>query len=162
MLNFKVVNFFVKKKDLIFFFTNLKIFVPSMFLRRFNFFIDFLKITSLFFNDFSVSLENYTKVIGRIFKFLSKRLHNKFLTFIKTLFRLLLFYSTNNKLMSKKLEGFKFLLAGRFQAKERSSTKLIQVGTVPIQSFCCKIDYSIVDIYTLYGVFGIKLWSYRK
>jgi hypothetical protein len=161
VLKFKVLNSLIVKKDLIFFYQKLKIFVSSMFSRRFNFFVDFLKLTVLFFNN-NIDLKVYIKTLGRIFKFLSKRLHTRFLLFLKALFKLFVSYSLKNNTVFNSIKGFKFLIKGRFQAKDRASSKLIQIGSVPSQSFFCNIDFSSTHIYTLYGAFGIKIWMYRK
>lgn len=136
-------------------------FVSTIFSRRFNFFIDFLKLTVLFFNN-NIDLKIYLKNLGRIFKFLSKRLHSRFLLFLKILFQLLISYSLKNNINVHCTRGFKFIIKGRFQAKDRASSKLIQIGSVPSQSFFCNIDFSSTHVYTLYGTFGIKIWTYRK
>ena len=58
--------------------------------------------------------------------------------------------------------GVKFLLSGRIRGKSRSSSNLIQIGSVPTQTISKTIDYATSHVYTLYGVFGIKVWTYFK
>lgn len=54
------------------------------------------------------------------------------------------------------------MVSGRIRGKPRSSSTLIQSGNVPTQSITKDIDFASSHIYTLYGVFGIKIWSYFK
>jgi hypothetical protein len=155
ILKFKVLNSFIEKKILKSLYKKLKIFVSNIFNRRFNFFIDFLKMTVLFLKNCYVNLNNYIFIIGKIFKSLSKRLHTKFISFIKNLFTLLTSFNKSS------VKGLKFILSGRFRAKERASSKIVQIGHIPIQSFNKNIDFSSLHVYTLYGVFGIKIWIYQ-
>jgi hypothetical protein len=158
------LNTFINKKVLSYLFNRLKVFLHNVFSRRFNLFIDFLKITSLFFNRV-VDVFFYLKLIGKVFKSLSKRNHVRFLAFVKTVFNTLLEISENNKILEKQLffiRGIKFLISGRLQGKARSSFSLIRVGSTPTQSFSKVLNYSSSHVYTLYGAFGLKMWVYIK
>jgi hypothetical protein len=152
ILKIKVLNNFIEKNYLKLLYKKLKIFVSSMFNRRFNFFIDFLKMTVLFLKNSYVDLNNFIFILGKVFKSLSKRLHTKFLSFIKILFTLLISFKKSS------IKGVKFILNGRFRAKERASSKIIQIGNISIQSFNKLIQFSSLHVYTLYGVFGLKIW----
>ena len=71
-------------------------------------------------------------------------------------------YCLKKKNYKFSLAGLKFLLSGRIRGKSRSSSTLIQLGNVPTQTIIKKIDFASSHVYTLYGVFGIKMWSYFK
>ena len=58
--------------------------------------------------------------------------------------------------------GVKFLLSGRIRGKSRASSNLIQIGSTPTQTLSKTIDFATDHVYTLYGVFGIKMWTYLK
>ena len=157
------LNFYIDKKKLVFIYKELKRFSFNIFSRRFNLFIDFLKMTILFFDNF-INLSSYIKIWVLIFKNLHKRLHGKFFFFVKTVINFLLEFDLLSKKKNYKfsLAGLKFLLSGRIRGKSRSSSTLIQLGNVPTQTIIKKIDFASSHVYTLYGVFGIKMWSYFK
>ena len=58
--------------------------------------------------------------------------------------------------------GIKFSIAGKFKGKLRKSRVSIQVGKVPVQSISKDVEFSKTNVFTRYGVFGLKLWIYRK
>jgi hypothetical protein len=157
-LNFKVLNNYLNKEILIFLYLNLKPYVSFIFSRRFNLFIDFLKLTNLFVLG-KINLNIYNKFLNKIFKSLSKRSHTKFFSFLKVLFTLLIEEKTP---VFSSFGGLKILISGKIQGKDRSSLKLIKVGSVPSQTISKNIEYSLEHVYTLYGVFGLKLWLYKK
>ena len=160
IFNLKNLNVLVNKQISIFLYKKLKKFVSSIFSRRYNLFIDFLKITSLFLKE-KITLTFYIKIWSRIFKNISKRLHTKFLAFVKTVFLLLLELPSSIKITEQFL-GLKFLIAGRFRGKNRGSTKLIALGCVPTQSLAKKVQFASCHSYTIYGTFGLKMWVYQK
>jgi hypothetical protein len=150
------MNVFLNKKILKFFYKKLKPFVSTIFSRRFNFFIDFIKLSTLFFLG-KIDIKVYIQVIGRIFKFLSKRLHNRFLSFVKLISNSFLELSSLSS-----ISGLKFIINGKFQGKDRSSSKLVLVGNVPNQTISKNIEYSLCHVYTLYGAFGLRFWVFKK
>lgn len=128
----------------------------NLFPRRFNFFIDSVKITTLFLKGF-ISTNFFVKNLGNIFKILQKRKHVKFLYFIKKLFKNLLeTQSGHNSIL-----GIKCRINGKLRGKTRSSTCCIFIGQVPNQSLNKFVDYAKTHVFTVYGVFGFKLWVYR-
>jgi hypothetical protein len=152
---FKIItlNRFINSSIVIFLYGKLKKFLSLLFVRRFSLFIDFLKINSLLLLN-KISCSFYLHYLGSIFKFLLKRKHTLFIMFLKYLFKVLFSLKQTTDL----IKGFKFVLSGRFQAKMRaSSIKLIE-GSVPLQSIGLNIKYSKLHVYTMYGVFGFKLW----
>ncbi len=153
-LNFQMYKF----KTLIkVFYKFFKKYAFNLFPRRFNFFIDAIKLTVLFLTN-KISIHFYIKILGDIFKILQKRLHVRFLFFLKELFKFLIVYS------EKKLNilGIKFRANGKLRGKPRSSTCCILVGQIPNQSISKFIDFSKLHVFTRYGVFGFKLWVYYR
>jgi hypothetical protein len=140
-------------------FSKFKQFHNTLFPRRFNFFIDFLKVTSLFLTS-KINLTFYTETIGQIFKILPKRRHNFFFSFMEQFFRVLI---NDIKLVkNENIKGVKFMLSGRIQAKPRAKFKYFQVGNIPMQSISENVEFSKLHIFTVYGVFGLKIWTYKK
>ena len=158
ILSVKNLNKYVDKKLFLIFFSKFKKFQSSLFPRRFNFFIDFIKLSILFFLS-SISLIYYIEIIGQIFKILPKRRHNYFLSFIQQIFYVLIYDFKNYN--NSNLKGVKLMLSGRIQAKPRAKFKYFQIGILPLQTINARIDFSKTHIYTFYGVFGLKVWVYR-
>jgi len=128
-----------------------------LFVRRFKLFIDFLKIVSLF-EQKKVKTEVLLFLLGQIFKILPKRKHNIFLIFLKVLFTSLI----NNVSTKNSILGLKFIVNGRLKGKPRSTSAIILVGLVPVQSLSKDIDFAKLHVNTILGVFGFQLWVYRK
>lgn len=53
-------------------------------------------------------------------------------------------------------------MSGRIRGKTRADTRIITVGTVPLQSQSKYIEHFKQHVFTLYGAFGLKIWIYRK
>jgi hypothetical protein len=150
-----VLNRLVNKQHLAyfrFFFKKYSI----LFTRRFNLFIDFIKGVVLLVNGV-LDTKVFIFFLARLFKFLSKRSHTKFLSFVKELFFSILKFEHNNN-----ITGFKFLINGKIRGKDRASTKLIQLGKVSSQSISKNINFCFSHVYTIYGAFGFKLWMHRQ
>jgi len=160
IFNIKVLNVIVNGKITLLLYKKLSKFAFSIFSRRYNLFLDFLKLTALFFST-SISLACYTKVWGEVFKNISKRLHQKFLMFINDVFSLLLNLPQDMK-NSDEFFGMKFRLAGRFRAKDRACSKIVILGSVPTQTLIKNVVFSSCHAYTVYGSFGLKFWVYQK
>jgi hypothetical protein len=157
----KTINFLIKKNQqsfLSYFYINIKKFSRSIFSRRYNLFVDFLKLSTLLFFE-HIPVYTYLIFLSRIFKFLTKRLHNQYFYFIKTAFKLLIF-PNGLKNFEKNIKGIKFLVSGRIRGKERASSRLLQVGSTPTQSLGKNIVFSSCHSYTLYGLFGFKIWVF--
>lgn len=162
ILKLNVINKKVNRKLVCFFYNKLKRFVGVLFLRRFNFFIDFLKASSLFTEDF-FSLKVYLSFLGLIFKLVQKRTHGRFLLFLRTVFDLIVYSSKVKRLASakSKIKGLKFVLNGKLKGKARASSNCSLFGRVPNSTIAKDIIFAKFDVYTLYGVFGFKAWVYR-
>ena len=90
------------------------------------------------------------------FQFSVIKRHNFFLNFLKRSLTLMI----NSKISS--INGIKLLIKGRINGRPRSSSRIIQIGKIPLQTFDAKIDYFQSIAFTLYGTFGIKIWVYEK
>ena len=156
-----VVNFnkYIDKSVFLRLFFKFKKYHNILFPRRFNFFIDFIKISVLFLYS-KVNVQFYIEILGQIFKILPKRRHNLFLSFVELFFNTLIMDFQQFNVMS--LNGIKFMLCGRITAKPRAKFKYFQVGKIPAQSIEANIQFSKLHVYTFYGVFGLKIWTYRS
>jgi hypothetical protein len=139
-----------------------KKFITNIFVRRFNLYIDFVKLTTLLIQN-KIGIDKFIYVLALIFKSLSKRVHTRFLFFLKALFKIIISISgSKENNLANSILGFKFIINGKLQGKTRASSSCIQEGSVPTQSFSKSIEFSRSHIYTLYGVFGIRMWLYKK
>nr|YP_010377446.1 ribosomal protein S3 [Hemiaulus sinensis]QYB23182.1 ribosomal protein S3 [Hemiaulus sinensis] len=82
--------------------------------------------------------------------------HNFFLSFLKKV--LTEFLNVN----FSKIKGIKIVINGRFNGAPRSRKKIIQLGSIPLQSFNSKISYNQSISYTNNGTFGINVWVCEK
>jgi len=160
LLNFHSINLnsTLNKKLLVLFYTKTKRFVNGIFSRRFNLFIDFIKLNALLAEK-KINISSYLLLLSQIFRSLSKRGHGRFLSFIKYLFKLLILETKN---LSFPIKGFKFIISGKLKGKTRSSSFLLTEGSIPIQSFSKNIEFSKRHAYTLMGAFGLKIWIFRQ
>ena len=157
----KVINFnkYINKSAFLRLFSKFKKYHNTLFPRRFNFFIDFIKISVLFLYS-KINAHFYLEILGQIFKILPKRRHNLFFSFVELFFSTLI--TDFQQLNTITLNGVKFMLCGRITAKPRAKFKYFQVGKIPAQSIDANIQFSKLHVYTFYGVFGLKIWTYRS
>ena len=156
------LNSKINKSSLNLFYKSFKRFVGVLFSRRFNLFIDFLKINSLFLHS-QVSTKIYLNLLGQIFRILPKSKHGRFLVFLKLLFKTLVLASKDfNSKNLKSILGVKLNISGKIKGKPRSTNTCIQVGSVPSQSLSKDVGFSKMHVYTLYGSFGFKIWVHKK
>jgi len=159
-LNFKILNKQVSSSAIKFFYQKIGRFTSILFARRFNLFIDFMKILTLFAVN-RVPVNIFLSFLGQIFRILPKRKHNRFLFFLKFLFQNLL-VEGGQKILFSNIHGIKFIVNGKLLGKTRADSSCIQVGAVPIQTIDKYVEFSRLHVYTLYGAFGFKIWVYRK
>lgn len=154
ILQIENLNRSINNKIVKFFYSRFKRFTNILFSRRFDLFVDFLKLSSLFVQS-KIKSSNYLYILGEIFRFLQKKKHNRFIFFLKDLF----FLITKFKLKSERsIVGLKCIIHGKLMGKQRASFVKLEEGSVPIRSFNTNIQFSKMHIYTLYGVFGFNLW----
>jgi hypothetical protein len=156
-LNLKIENYnhFLTKGLIVFFFNKLKIFSSSLFPRRQNFFLDFIKLSCLFITS-KINSSVYLSVIGLTFKVLQKKKHTQFLFFLKFLFKTIISKKNSSIL------GVKLLINGKLKGKARASSTYIQQGSVPTQSISKNIEFSKIHVYTRFGAFGFQFWVHKK
>lgn len=140
-----------------FVYINFKRFINILFARRFNLFIDFVKLTSLFIIS-KIDSNTYLYILGQIFRLLTKKKHSRFMYFLKYLFTRLI--KSSLKSQNLMIKGIKFIINGKILGKPRSSSSRLLVGSVPIQTIEANISFSKTHVYTLYGVFGFKFWVF--
>lgn len=145
-----------KIKDLYF---SLKREAKIIFPRRHNFFLDFLQLTFLFIES-KINIKFFIKIIVEMFRILQKKRHGRFLGFITTYFNSLI-KNLNYKRL-KRILGIKIIISGKLKGKLRSNTFNKTFGSMPIQTFKSKIEYAKSHAFTIYGVFGLKIWVFRK
>lgn len=131
----------------------LKFFKKMLFSRRFDLYYDFLKLTSLLITR-KVKIGVYNVILGKIFKYLMKKSHNKFFNFLKKLSYLIT--------KSSSIGGIKFGINGKLKGKLRAKSFKLEIGKIGIQTITSDIDFSKVHINTLYGCFGLKTWIKYK
>lgn len=134
----------------------LRQFIPILFKRGITNFMDLVKLTILFAEK-NVSARLFLKLLGVIFKNLTKRQHNKFLLFVLILFKQIL------KISKKNIHGLKLILNGKIQGKTRSNTKKITCGRPTKTTVRALTIIETIHVYTIYGVFGLQFWvSHNK
>ena len=102
-------------------------------------------------------------ILSLIFRSLSKKIHSRFLFFIKNVFKILIFDLKAVDVPDKlSILGLKFAINGKLKGKPRSSVNFIKEGNLPLQTLNKSIDFSRIHSYTLMGVFGLKLWVLKK
>jgi len=67
------------------------------------------------------------------------------------------FLIQNQNLLTN-LSGLKIQVNGRLNGRNRSTNYVIHFGRLPLQTFSENVDYIYIPAFTLYGVFGIKVW----
>lgn len=151
----KIVNLnkSVNKNLLVYFFKNLNK-NSKLFEKHQNFFLDFIKITTLFCQE-KIKADFLIIIIGTLFSFLKKKNHNRFFRFLELLYEKIRAKNSN-------ILGIKTLFSGKILGKTMASNKIILNGNMPIQSIKKYIVFERMHIYTIYGVFGLKLWIHKK
>nr|YP_010145922.1 ribosomal protein S3 [Vernicia montana]QQO79762.1 ribosomal protein S3 [Vernicia montana] len=57
-------------------------------------------------------------------------------------------------------KGIQVQIAGRLDGKEIARVEWIREGRVPLQTIRAKIEYCSYTVRTIYGVLGIKIWTF--
>lgn len=154
-INIQIINLnkFLNLNEIKFYFNSFKKFRSILFTRQFGLFIDFLKLTVLFINK-KISNDVYITILAKIFKTLTKSKHARYIFFINQLFDVIIESSTN------KICGLKLEIYGKLKGKLRSSSEKIIKGNISAQTIDKNVEYTQNTVYTIYGTFGIKLWTH--
>ncbi len=161
LIIYKIVNLNknLKKKKIKNLYFFLKREAQIIFPRRHNFFLDFLQLTLLFIEN-KIKITFFIKIIVEMFRILQKKRHGRFLGFITMYFKSLIANKSYKKFNT--ILGIKIIISGKLKGKPRSNTFNKTFGSVPIQTLNSIIEYSKSHAFTIYGVFGIKIWVFRK
>ncbi len=162
VLKFLNLNLLLNKKLLNHIYLKTKYTKKTLFARRYFLFMDFLGVSALFVQGF-VKTSVFLKILGEIFRVLPSRRHTFFLKFVKSFLQSIIVDNIPGQPLNKsKITGVKLTLSGKIQGKSRSSTSIILVGSVPIQSIDKNIEYSRLHVYTVYGSYGMKMWVFKN
>lgn len=144
--------------------SKIKKYKTILFQRRFNLYYDTLKIITLFSQKL-IHTSYLLFTLSSIFKYLSKKLHGKFITFLESVIYSLINNPFPEDRRAKNslgnLTGIKFRISGKIKGKMRASSHLITYGKIPNQSISANIEYSMIHTFTRYGTFGMKAWIYK-
>jgi len=128
----------------------------KLFSRRFNLFLDFIKLTYLIQKK-KISASIFVPILGTIFKILPKRLHSAYFKFVKSLIEeVLLEQKKEEKDRISKIVGVKLLINGKLKGKLRSSSLTINKGRIGAQVLSNDIEFAKVHVNTMYGCFGFQ------
>jgi len=68
---------------------------------------------------------------------------------------------TLNRTRRAQLKGIKIQISGRLNGAEIARTEWVRKGRVPLQTLRADIDYSYKVAKTIYGILGIKVWTFK-
>lgn len=128
----------------------------SLFERHAPLYDDFLNLTFLYYTA-KISIDSFLLIFNEIFKYLVKQKHGRFIKFIKIVFNDILINRRNSN-----IKGAKFVISGKLRGKLRARSKTFFFGLSPISTQSKNVQYSKTHVYTMYGVFGFKLWIYQE
>ncbi len=157
LYQFKFINLNIQinKELLVYCYNFLKKFKIVIFSRRYNLFIDFIKATTLLCQN-KLSSSAYLMFLSLIFKFLAKKVHTKFFSFIREVCNLII-----KKVSKILIKGISFKINGKLKGKPRAGSFLIVIGQMPNQTINANIDFAFCHTYTRLGVFGMHLCIYK-
>ena len=173
ILSTKIINSDLRKNNklskalLANFFKSCNRYSKMLFPRRLNFFLDFLKLSTLLFRN-KIKIAFFLRMLSETLSVLQKKRHTLYLQFIKFFFLLLL--KPEKKIvkllsdveLNTLIVGIKFNIAGKLKGKQRASSSCLILGNIPIQTLKSDIQFAKIDTFTVYGIFGLKLWINRK
>lgn len=58
-------------------------------------------------------------------------------------------------------KGIKICIAGRIGGAEIARTEWLRLGSIPLHTLRCNVDYALAEAITTYGVIGVKVWICR-
>lgn len=61
---------------------------------------------------------------------------------------------------SKEVIGVRIQVSGNLQGSERKKKRVVQVGTIPLQTISSNVKFVYKPAITKYGVFGVKVWMF--
>jgi len=127
----------------------------KLFSRRFNLYIDFIKLTCLI-QQKKITASILLSTLGTIFKILPKRLHNSYFRFLKSLIQEVLL-EQKEQIKTTKIIGVRLLINGKLRGKLRASSLTINQGRIGAQNLSNSMEFAKVHVNTMYGCFGFQL-----
>ncbi len=55
-------------------------------------------------------------------------------------------------------KGIKICIAGRIGGAEIARVEWLRLGSIPLHTLRCNVDYALAEANTTYGVIGVKVW----
>lgn len=55
-------------------------------------------------------------------------------------------------------KGIKICVSGRIGGAEIARTEWLRLGSIPLHTLRCNVDYALAEAFTTYGVVGVKVW----
>ena len=97
------------------------------------------------------------KFIARFFRIFHKsKKIRKFLLFLSKF----VLNTDNKRFKASRVKGLKIQIKGRLDGVPRSRKRIFEKGRIPLQTIMSTVNYSMIHIYTSYGVFGLKVWIF--
>ena len=59
------------------------------------------------------------------------------------------------------IKGIKIQVSGRLNGAEIARSEWLRKGQVPLQTLRANVDYSFRTANTIYGLLGIKIWTFQ-
>lgn len=154
-LSTTILNTEIDKKYAFYLFNDLQRFIGSLFSKRYTLFFDLIKVTCLAAEK-KENLVLLTKILATTFRFLPKKKHNLFLSFLKQLSNIIIIENKKNLL------GIKITINGKLQGKERAKSVTVLTGSVSVNALKDCPVLSKAHIYTLYGAYGLQILATYK
>lgn len=132
-------------------------YINNLFDKKFYLCVDITKITVLFLLN-KVDNDVFLNYIAKIFSTIHKKNHLRFFKLVSTIFTFLI----ANPQKNNKILGLKLLVSGKLRGKTMASKQLINYGSMPVQTLNKNIYFEKLHVYTIYGVFGFKLWTHKN
>lgn len=64
-------------------------------------------------------------------------------------------------MMNKEIQGVKIEVSGRLGGADIARKEITKEGRLPLQTMRARIDYSLKEAKTTYGMIGVKVWLYK-
>lgn len=134
-----------------------KKYLNNLFEKKFYMCIDITKITILFLLK-KIDNKNFLDQIGKLFSGIHKKNHLRYFKLISSVFNFLLTKSVDKN----KILGIKLQVSGKLMGKAIASQQIVSNGSIPTQTLNKNIFFEKLHAYTIYGVFGFKMWIHRN
>lgn len=76
-------------------------------------------------------------------------------------FRKVMKQTITKVMANKQIQGVKVQVAGRLGGADIARTEKLKAGRLPLQTLRARIEYSLKEAKTKYGMIGVKVWFYK-